>query len=245
VQFYQQVLEKFTAADYLKAGFTSADIPISTIKTIQSVEAAHLSTVEGALIALGGTPLSCIFDPSSLLADVPTMVRGARLVENFGLSVYLGAAHLIDDPRVLTVAASIASIESRHQTIFNLFQGVAPISQPFDIALALKEVIAIALPFVFHCDPGVQGTHFSPMTRKVHPKAHSPLPFFLCYPSANPPLAVTNNGTITTGTSLQFTSPVFFGTVSVSHNLVPIGAITLSHTRRVHRASTVRCSPVA
>ena len=173
------------------------------------------------------------------------MVRGARLVENFAVSVYTSAVHLIEDPRVLTVAASTLTVESRHQTIFNLFDDATAVPQAFDIPLALKEVVSIALAFASNCDPGVKGTHFSRITRILHSKAHSPLSFSLCHPSANPPLEVNNTGIITTGTSLQFTSPAFNSTPPVSHNLIPIGAITLSHTHRVHRASTVRCSPVA
>jgi hypothetical protein len=66
------------------------------------------------------------------------MVTSARHVE------YLGVAHLIDDPRVLTVAVSIAAIESRHQTVLNLFQGATPIPQAYDIPLSLDEVLAFS-----------------------------------------------------------------------------------------------------
>jgi len=53
--------------------------------------------------------------------------RVARVVENIGVGAYLGlgAAHHVQDPRrVLTAAASIviATVESRHNTILNIFE---------------------------------------------------------------------------------------------------------------------------
>jgi hypothetical protein len=172
--------------------------------------------------------------------DVSTMATSARLVENVGVGAYSGAAHLIDDPRVLTVAASILPIEARHQTVLNTFNTGAPIPQAFDIALTPPEVVSIVGGFISNCDLGIQGTHFSRITRNLHPKAHSPFFLFSLHPSANPSLTITNTGAIAAGTSLKFTLPPNTGNPSVSRNIIPIGAITLSHTRRVHRASTVR-----
>jgi len=195
-QFYQQALQTFNATDFTNAGFASGEIPISTLTTIQSDESTHVSAVEGTLIALGGTPLNCTFNTAPLLTDVPTMVTSARLIENVGVGGYLGAVHLVDDPRVLTVAASIATIESRHQTILNLFQGATPIAQPFDIPLTFGEVIAIVTPFIRTCQTGIK---------------------------ANVRLAITNTGAITAGTTLQFSSPAFTGTPSGFHCQMLIG----------------------
>jgi ferritin-like protein len=88
------------------------------------------------------------------------MVTIARVVENVGVGAYLGAAHLVQDPRVLTAAASIVTIESRHQTILNIFESASPISQSFDLPLLPNEVLAIAGSFIKGCDLGIPGTHF-------------------------------------------------------------------------------------
>jgi len=51
--------------------------------------------------------------------------RVARVVENIGVGAYLGlgAAHHVQDPRrVLTAAASSATVESRHNTSLNIFE---------------------------------------------------------------------------------------------------------------------------
>ena len=88
------------------------------------------------------------------------MVTIARVVEHVGVGAYLGAAHLVQDPRVLTAAATIVTVESRHSTILNIFESATAISQPFDLALLPNEVLAIAGPFISGCDLGIPGTLF-------------------------------------------------------------------------------------
>jgi Ferritin-like domain len=133
------------------------------------------------IVAFGEKPPSgCTFDFSSVLVDVSTMVTVGRVVENVGVGAYLGAAHLVQDPRILTAAASIVTIESRHQTLLNIFEGASTISQPFDIPLLPQEVLAIAGSFIKGCDLGITGA-FSPAP---------PVPFLypdadcLCHPTS-------------------------------------------------------------
>lgn len=86
-----------------------------------------------------------------------TTVNVARLVENLGVSAYLGAVTIIDDPELLTDAATILTVEARHQTIHNLLAGGTSISNAFDIALSPPQVLAIAGPFISGCDLGIPG----------------------------------------------------------------------------------------
>ena len=87
------------------------------------------------------------------------MAPTARVVENLGVAAYLGAAHLIDDPVLLTAAGSILTVEARHQTILNVLNSGTSIPQAFDIALLPNEVLAIAGAFISECDLGVPGAH--------------------------------------------------------------------------------------
>lgn len=201
-QFYQQALTKFQPSDFIAAGFTSADIPVQQFTAIQSDEAAHVTALESIITSFGATPVTtCKFDFTSVLTDVKTMAPVARLVENVGVGAYLGAAHLVQDPVVLTAAASILTIEARHQTILNLFQGGSAIPQSFDIPLLPQEVLAIAGPFISGCDLGVP---------------------------ANAALAATNTGTITTGTSLTFSSPAINGSTTNFHCQMLVGGAPFS-----------------
>lgn len=201
-EFYTQALSKFQVSDFTAAGFTSANIPIEQFTAIQSDEATHVTTLESVITSFGATPLStCKFDFSSVLTDVSTMGPVARLVENVGVGAYLGAAHLVQDPVVLTAAASIVTVEARHQTVLNVLQGGSAIPQAFDIPLLPQEVLAIAGPFISGCDLGVP---------------------------ANAALAVTNTGTITVGTSLQFSSPAINGSTNNFHCQMLVGGAPFS-----------------
>lgn len=85
------------------------------------------------------------------------MAANARVVENLGVSAYLGAANMISDPIILTAAASILTVEARHQTVLNVLNDATSIPQAFDIALSPSEVLAIASAFISGCDVPIPG----------------------------------------------------------------------------------------
>jgi hypothetical protein len=179
-QFYNDALKKFKAPDFLAAGFSTAEVPIEQFKQIVTHEQAHIDALAGALKALGDKPLdTCKFDFSSALGDVATMAAVARVVENVGVSAYAGAATLITDQTVLAAAASILTIEARHQSILNVLGGGTAIPSPFDMALSPSSVLALAGGFISGCDLGIP---------------------------ANPALTVTTKGPVSVGTKLTFTS---------------------------------------
>jgi hypothetical protein len=140
-------------------------------------------------VALGGKPVdTCKFDFSTVLTDVTTMVNVARVVENVGVAAYLGAAHLISDPVLLTAAGSILTVEARHQTILNVLSSGTAIPQAFDFGFTPSEVLALAGAFISGCDLGIP---------------------------ANKPLTITNTGVVTVGTTLTFSSPALNGSTDV------------------------------
>ncbi|TFY59858.1 hypothetical protein EVJ58_g5517, partial [Rhodofomes roseus] len=184
-QFYTQALSKFQASDFTTAGFTDPNVPIQQFTAIGKDEATHLSFIGDALKSLGAATVSgCQFDFSSALTDVATMAPIARTVENVGVAAYLGAANLIKDPTILTAAATILTVEARHQTILNLVNNATSIPQAFDIPLTPNEVLAIAGGFISGCSTGI---------------------------TANTALAISNTGSIVAGTTLTFTSTALKG----------------------------------
>ncbi|CDO74120.1 hypothetical protein BN946_scf185043.g170 [Trametes cinnabarina] len=184
-QFYQQALQKFQSSDFTSAGFVDAQVPVQQFTAIQSDEAAHATVLESTIQSLGDSPIQgCQFNFGNALNDVPTMAATARVVENLGVAAYLGAAHLISDPVLLTAAGSILTVEARHQTILNVLNNGVSIPQAFDIALLPNEVLAVAGAFISGCDTGIQ---------------------------ANQPLTITNTGSVGPGTTLTFSSPALNG----------------------------------
>lgn len=112
------------------------------------------------------------------------MATVARVVEAVGVGAYLGGSVIVDDKTILVAAASILTIEARHQSFLNILNGASGIPQAFDIALTPPQVLSLAAGFVQGCD--VQGA---------------------LNITANPPLSITNTGSVAPGTLLTFDSP--------------------------------------
>jgi rubrerythrin len=157
-EFYKQALAKFQESDFTAAGFVSASVPVQQFNAIAVDEATHTTVLASVLRSLGQEPVSgCKFDFSTVLTDVKTMAPVARLVENVGVSAYLGGAALIDDRQILVAAATILTDEARHQTVLNMLNGGVAIPSAFDIPLAPSQVLAIAGGFISGCDLGIPG----------------------------------------------------------------------------------------
>lgn len=180
-QFYQDALDKFVEQDFLDAGINVPDVAIQNFQSILEHEIAHTDFLNAALQAVGASPVEgCTFNFDAVLTDVATMAAVARVVEAVGVGAYIGAGTLVDDKNILVAAASILTIEARHQTILNSINGATSVPQSFDIALTPPQVLSIAGGFISGCSLGVE---------------------------ANPPVSITNQGAVTPGTLLTFDSP--------------------------------------
>jgi len=181
-QFYQEALAKFVEKDFIDAGIAVPKIAVENFQAIFAHETAHTQFLDAALIAVGAEPVpNCTFSFGDALKDVTTMAAVARVVEAVGVGAYLGGSVLIDDKSILVAAASILTIEARHQSFLNILNGANAIPQPFDIPLTPSQVLAIAGGFIQGCgDLGIP---------------------------ANIALQITNPAPPTNGTALNFSSP--------------------------------------
>jgi len=70
----------------------------------------------------------------------------------------VGAAQLVTNKSILLAAATILTIESRHQTLLNTLNGGSAIPQAFDQALTPQQILALAAPLISGCDLGIPRT---------------------------------------------------------------------------------------
>jgi hypothetical protein len=163
----------------MSAGFP--DWVRNRIENIAQHEAQHVSLLSSALGSAATQPCTYAFPG---VTDPASFVATATLIENVGVSAYLGAASSITIPAYVTVAGSILTTEARHQAWFYSSVDKGPAwSCPEDTPLEFYEVYSIASAFITGC-----------------PASNPTLPF-----KAFPTLAIAADGTITTTASTDNT----------------------------------------
>jgi hypothetical protein len=126
---------------------------VADLQGILASEQSHVSLIQTALTAAGVQPVApCQYNfnfntPAEMLAT-------AAILENVGVSAYLGAAGFLTDAGILGTAASIATVESRHQSLLRQASKSLGAPQAFDTALSPKQVFTLAAPFIASCPQG-------------------------------------------------------------------------------------------
>lgn len=177
--FYSHFLGQFSQDDFMKAGYP--DWVRNRVSNIAGHEAQHVTLLSGALGSAATQPCTYAF-PS--VVDPVSFMGLATVIENVGVSAYLGAAASITEPAYVTVAGSILTTEARHQGWLSSSVDQGPgWSGPEDTPLDFDEVYSIATQFITGC-----------------PSSNPTLPF-----KAFPTLAIASDGTITTSASTSGT----------------------------------------
>ncbi|KAF8454247.1 hypothetical protein BGX38DRAFT_1141203 [Terfezia claveryi] len=81
------------------------------------------------------------------------MVATAKVLEAADVSAYLGAAPLVKNWTILSVATSIVIVESRHQPFIRTIDREAPVLQAFDLAIGARQIFTLAAQFISSCPP--------------------------------------------------------------------------------------------
>lgn len=120
---------------------------------IGKTEEQHVVQLQSAIAQAGVQPVRpCAYRFG--FADAASMVATAAVLENVGVSAYLGAAALLADPSVLAAAASILTVEARHQTFVRAASRAVAVPQAFDAPLSVRQVFSLAAPFIESCPEG-------------------------------------------------------------------------------------------
>jgi hypothetical protein len=151
--FYKQGFAKFPASDFQALGLTDAQI--KSLMGVGQTEAVHVTTLQSAIAQAGAKPVEpCQYNFDAALADAKTMVATARVLEAVGVSAYLGAAPLVNSSDVLTAAATIVTVEARHQAFIRSASGAEPVPAAFDTPLGPRAVFTLAAQFIKSCPQG-------------------------------------------------------------------------------------------
>jgi hypothetical protein len=149
--FYQQGFAQFPATDFQALGLDQSEI--DALIKIGETEEEHVILLQSAIAQAGVQPVQpCTYNFG--FTDAAGMVATAAVLENVGVSAYLGAASLVSDTSILTTAASILTIEARHQTFVRAASRGIPVPQAFDTPLSPKQVFSLAAPFIQSCPEG-------------------------------------------------------------------------------------------
>ncbi|KAI1853656.1 hypothetical protein JX265_004012 [Neoarthrinium moseri] len=149
--FYQQGFAQFPDDQFAALGLTAQQI--SDLKNIGQTEQAHVQTLQSSIAQAGVKPVQpCTYNFG--FTDAKGMVATASVLENVGVSAYLGAAPILADSKILAAAGSILTVEARHQSFIRAASGTVAVPQPFDTPLGPKAVFSLAAPFIQSCPAG-------------------------------------------------------------------------------------------
>ena len=107
----------FYAMGLSKGLLSGRDLELVT--PIRSHEQAHVAAVMGTIKKMNGTPVSKpkLNFPAKTFSSADNFLATAVQFEELGVTAYQGQVTRIKSPAVLTAAAEIAGVESRHAAI--------------------------------------------------------------------------------------------------------------------------------
>jgi len=140
---YALTLEYLESAFYKQAVTNQAYGSSAALKTFAETvakhEAAHVKFLKGALGSAAGK--SPKFDFGSAVTDQATFAATAQVLEDTGVSAYIGQVKNIFVPGTLQAAATIATIEARHAGWIRNINGELGAPASFDVPKSEKATL--------------------------------------------------------------------------------------------------------
>ncbi|KAM0278552.1 hypothetical protein ACHAQH_005120 [Verticillium albo-atrum] len=149
--FYQQGFAQFPPEQFAALGLNAKQV--DDLTQVGATEFSHVTLLQSAIAQAGTQPVQpCQYNFG--FTDAAGMVATAAVLENVGVSAYLGAAPLVADKSILATAGSILTVEARHQTFIRAASQQVAIPQGFDTPLGPRAVFSLAAPFITSCPEG-------------------------------------------------------------------------------------------
>lgn len=137
-------------------------------KTYGGHENDHVVALTDTITKLGGTPVK-----EQAMYNLPKVSTEAEVinliatVEDVGASAYLGAAPLVQNADLLTVAVQIHTVEAEHATVWRALSGQDVVPFAFAPPRTKDEVLKIVTPFLTVMPATMPNTGTSDDTLKV------------------------------------------------------------------------------
>lgn len=149
---YALTLE-YLEADFYATGLAAgllSDRELELVTPIGDHENQHVSAVTEAVKAFGGTPATKpkITYPAGVFDSRDSFLKNASVFEELGVTAYHGQVPLIKDADVLSSAASIAGVESRHAAVVAALIAGNPFPNPIEANASMDQVLATVKPFI-------------------------------------------------------------------------------------------------
>jgi rubrerythrin len=145
-EFYRRHLQRFSeqkieGADIFDGFGNKVRSQIyENLVRIRNHEKTHVDTLTSVIKSLGGKPVpECTYNfKETAFTSVSKFVSVAQFLENTGVKAFDGAIANIEAAKLLTAAATIATVEARHASYLNLLNHDVPAPSSFDEAEAGK-----------------------------------------------------------------------------------------------------------
>lgn len=140
---YALTLEFLEAAFYKQAVANAAYGDSADLKKFAEVVAAHEKAhVDFLKKALGSSAIkSPKFDFGAAVTDKTTFAATAQVLEDTGVSAYLGQVGNVFQVPVLKAAGTIATVEARHAAWIRFINGKVPAPNSFDVAKSERAIL--------------------------------------------------------------------------------------------------------
>lgn len=141
------------------SGFTApapSTLNVATfVRTVRDHELIHVVALRSALAAAALNRSSFRFNFGSAFGSVQSFLNTALVLEDTGVTAYLGQAANIDVVATLGTAGSILGVEAEHAAAFRVLLGlpVTVENGAFDTARTTTQVLAAAGPFITMAPP--------------------------------------------------------------------------------------------
>jgi len=149
--FYNGAMARFNVTDFLAAGYNAS--VFNHFQLIVLHENTHAAFLTSVITSRNASVIpACVYNLTSLLASVQSVLNFSRLLENNEVAGYDGAIQTLTDAGLVETAATIATIEARHAGWLNYLLLNQPIlNQTRDSTFTPQQVLAFINPYIASC----------------------------------------------------------------------------------------------